>query len=70
MTTPHKGVTFTHKHFLDPHDRRLPAKQARKAVMVITRVTKYKVFYSYEGENQGRWYMPREYWQETYGANT
>lgn len=66
MSEPHRGVTFTHKHFLEPADR------ARKATMKITRVTKLKVFYNYAEtpDNVGRWQMPREYWVETYGGES
>lgn len=75
MTTPKKGLTFTHNYFLDPEDRKLPAKEARKAVMAITRVGKLKVWYTYardfeRGLTRSHWYMPRPYWEETYGANT
>ena len=62
------GTTFTHKHFLHPDDRHLPAKEARKALMKVTSVNKTRVYYTYaDSDDKGRWYMPREYWLETYG---
>jgi hypothetical protein len=68
VAIPHKGMTFTHKHFIDPDDRCHRAKDSRKAVMQITRVTKTKVYYNYKGQDTtGRWHMPREYWEATYG---
>ena len=69
MTKPTKGLTFTHTTILHPEDRKLPAKQARKAIMKITQVTKNKVFYTYESDptNKSFRWMPRDYWEVTYG---
>jgi hypothetical protein len=62
------GTTFTHKFTLHPDDRHLPAKEARKAVMKVTRATKTRVYYTYEStvENRGHWWMPREYFLGEY----
>lgn len=65
-TVIRKGKTFTHKHFLHPDDRHLPAKQSRKAEMVVTMANATRVYYAYKGDDKGRWWMPREYFLETY----
>jgi hypothetical protein len=46
----HEPITFTHKHFLQPGWKPGPGekyKNGPKALMVVTRVKMYDVFYTY-----------------------
>lgn len=66
-TTPKRGMVFTHHRVIDPADYHLPAKQARKARMEITRVTKTAVYFRYACGFRALAYIGRDEFIAEYG---
>jgi hypothetical protein len=69
MATVKAGMTFTHDRIVDPDWTPGPGQKwadAPRARMVVTRVAKGSVFFSY-ADGSNRWVMPRGVFTDRYG---